>query len=91
MSIKPTYDINDFLTQLQYKKWNIQVKSYYAVIIGDSSDNYGKRLEMNRLGNKTEEEVNELESGFLASVVAINSIETDYVQVYVFKLKSTLV
>lgn len=82
MSIKPTYDINGFLTQLHYKNWDIQVRSHHAVIIGGSSDNYGKRLELNRLGNNTEEEVNELEGVFLASVVAINSIETDYVQVF---------
>lgn len=82
MSIKPTYDVNGFLTQLEYKNWKIPVKPYHAVTMGDSSDNYGKRLEFNRLGNKTEEEVNELEDRFLASVIAINSIETDYVQVF---------
>lgn len=82
MSIKPTYDINGFLTQLQYKNWKIPVKSYHAVIMRNDSDNYGKRLEQNRIGDRTSEEVNELEDGFLASVVAINSIETDYVQVF---------
>ncbi|MCT4673884.1 MAG: hypothetical protein N4A37_11655 [Prolixibacteraceae bacterium] len=60
MSINPTYDINGFLTQLEYKNWKIPVKSYYSVTMGGSSDNYGKRLELNRLENKTEEEVNEL-------------------------------
>lgn len=60
MSINPTYDINGFLTQLEYKNWKIPVKSYHSVTMGGSSDNYGKRLELNRLENKTEEEVNEL-------------------------------